>query len=73
MAKEAERLLDDSGWLPEPLRTPVIDDLLAMSGDKPDADGGGEANGLPAFLDEDADSTADDEEDPSDSYAIAAE
>lgn len=73
MAKEAERLLDDSGWLPEPLRTPVIDDLLIMSGDKPDVDGGEEANGLPAFLDEDGDGMADDEDDLPDSYAIAAE
>ena len=73
MAKEAERLLDDSGWLPEPLRTPVIDDLLAMSGDKPDVDGREESNGLPAFLDEEGDGTADDEEDLPDSYAIAAE
>lgn len=25
MAREAERLLDDAGWLPEPLRTPVLE------------------------------------------------
>ena len=29
MAKEAERLLDDSGWLPEPLRTQGHDDPIA--------------------------------------------
>lgn len=26
MAREAERLMADAGWLPEPLRTPVLDD-----------------------------------------------
>jgi len=73
MAREAERLLEDSGWLPEPLLTPVIEmgegatvDLLA----------GSEAiiEALPAFLDggDEAKSpgTGDDE---SGGYAIAAE
>lgn len=33
MAKEAERLLADTGWLPEPLRTPGLDaPALALSG-----------------------------------------
>lgn len=45
MAKEAERLLADTGWLPEPLRTPdaqadVIEDEAS-------------ANALPAFLADD--------------------
>jgi ParB family chromosome partitioning protein len=49
MAKEAERLLDRTGWLPETLRlttTATIDDA---------ADGSetGEAEALPAFLAED--------------------
>ncbi|TIW91376.1 MAG: DNA-binding protein, partial [Mesorhizobium sp.] len=53
MAREAERLLADSGWLPEPLR---------LTGDEhpvvqPDA-GGGEDQTLPEFL-------VDDEEDTS--------
>ena len=41
MAAEAERLLADTGWLPEPLRTPV-------SLDEEES----EASPLPAFLDE---------------------
>jgi len=44
MAREAERLLSDSDWLPEPLRTPVIDEPLPLAA-------GAEA--LPAFLDGD--------------------
>lgn len=44
MAKEAERLLADSGWLPEPLRLPAIDD-----GAISDSEGDG-AEALPAFL-----------------------
>lgn len=47
MAKEAERLLADSGWLPEPLRMePVNAD--------PDPDIDPEADALPAFLTDDA-------------------
>ncbi|PKB14949.1 ParB family chromosome partitioning protein [Novosphingobium kunmingense] len=49
MAREAERLLDGTGWLPEPLRLPVAepeDDL----GVNPDAD----AAELPDFLNLDA-------------------
>ena len=39
MASEAERLLADTGWLPEPLRSPVaLDETQAAS--------------LPAFLEE---------------------
>ncbi|HXH45447.1 MAG TPA: ParB N-terminal domain-containing protein [Bradyrhizobium sp.] len=55
MAKEAERLLADSGWLPEPLR------LAAVDGDPaPDADGDGKTEdaALPDFL------SADDESEP---------
>jgi len=43
MAKEAERLLADTGWLPEPLR--LADVELAPDAAEPEA--------LPAFLDED--------------------
>lgn len=35
MAREAERLMEDAGWLPEPLRTPALPaqaDLLASTG-----------------------------------------
>jgi ParB family chromosome partitioning protein len=42
MAREAERLLDGTGWLPEPLRLVKIDAV------EPDA--GGEAGALPEFL-----------------------
>ena len=44
MAREAERLLADSDWLPEPLRTPQIEEPLPLAG---------EAEALPAFLDGD--------------------
>ncbi|WP_316228024.1 ParB/RepB/Spo0J family partition protein [Bradyrhizobium sp. SZCCHNR3015] len=55
MAKEAERLLDGSGWLPEPLR--LIDP--AASAAEPE----GEAGPLPEFLteDDDQESASDDE------------
>ncbi|MAB12307.1 ParB/RepB/Spo0J family partition protein [Parvibaculum sp.] len=56
MAKEAERLLADSGWLPEPLRLPVIDD-----GTTSDAQGD-DAEALPAFLSDEDEG----EEDPVD-------
>ena len=56
MAKEAERLLDGTGWLPEPLRTSE-----ATSIDTTDADGEDEA--LPAFLADDEDGAGEDETD----------
>ena len=59
MAKEAERLLAETGWLPEPLR-------LAL--DAGDGNAGDEA--LPAFLDDEGDAEA---EQPGGSFAIAAE
>jgi len=52
MAREAERLLAETGWLPEPLRAVEIDD--ETSADPARGDGDGET--LPAFL-------ADDQED----------
>ena len=54
MAKEAERLLDGVGWLPEPLR--LVDVTAAQEQD-------GEAGPLPEFLtdDEDRDSASDDD------------
>jgi ParB family chromosome partitioning protein len=45
MAKEAERLLDGSGWLPEPLRLAVVASVSA----EPEA----EAGSLPEFLSDD--------------------
>ena len=61
MAREAERLLAGSFWLPEPLRLPdfeVISEAEAGNGNGNDNDEDGEPNGnnvadLPAFLNED--------------------
>ncbi|MBV9561888.1 MAG: ParB/RepB/Spo0J family partition protein [Bradyrhizobium sp.] len=55
MAKEAERLLAGSGWLPEPLR---LADVEAA-----DAEQGGEAEGLPKFLADEETAEATDGED----------
>ncbi len=62
MAKEAERLLTDSGWLPEPLR------LASIDGDQADT---GEDTALPDFLTEDGEDedTGEDEV----QHAVAAE
>jgi ParB family chromosome partitioning protein len=71
MAREAERLLEGSGWLPEPLRTPDPDGGMATD----ERDDGGES--LPAFLADDGDETVDDPaaSDPDDPEqpAVAAE
>ncbi|MGE4302730.1 MAG: ParB/RepB/Spo0J family partition protein [Novosphingobium sp.] len=63
MANEAERLLEDAGWLPEPMRTP---ELLDASADDPATDA--EAADLPAFLDDDVQPVDDD----GDGIAVAA-
>lgn len=66
MAKEAERLLADTGWLPEPLR------LVDLDGDAADNDG--EVEALPDFLAGDGDdeeAAAEDEEDRQ--HLVAAE
>lgn len=61
MAKEAERLLADTGWLPEPMRLVDLDTEGADAGDD------GEGAALPDFLagggedDESADADAEDE------------
>ena len=65
MAREAERLLEDSDWLPEPMRTPILADALATEGNEP----GEEAQSLPAFLDDDQ--VIDEGEDGD--FAVAAE
>jgi ParB family chromosome partitioning protein len=54
MAREAERLLADTGWLPEPLR-PADPDAISTDASET---GGDEA--LPAFLADDEDEQADD-------------
>jgi ParB family chromosome partitioning protein len=64
MAKEAERLLADSGWLPEPLR--LVEDEAPV--DQPAE----EESALPAFLADDADD-ASGEPDGTTVPAIAAE
>jgi ParB family chromosome partitioning protein len=63
MAREAERLLEGTGWLPEPLRlaeTEVVTDVAA-----------GEAEALPAYLTGDDEVQADADEDQP--HVIAAE
>jgi len=60
MAKEAERLLAETGWLPEPLRMVDRDADIAV-----DADVDTEADDLPEFLagdGEDEDATEDEEQ-----------
>lgn len=64
MAREAERLLEDAGWLPEPMRTPELLDLLAA-----DPAAGVEGGELPAFLDDEPEPGADGDE----AFAVAAE
>lgn len=66
MAREAERLLADAGWLPEPLRMPDAEPLLPIA-QAPAGDEDGEA--LPAFLGEDHD----EEDEQAATYAVAAE
>jgi ParB family transcriptional regulator, chromosome partitioning protein len=66
MAKEAERLLDGTGWLPEPLRTSE-----AMGADTADADASSGEDALPAFLADDEDGASEDETD--EPAVIAAE
>lgn len=63
MAREAERLLEGTGWLPEPLR------LVEVAAAEQDADG--EVGALPEFLADDDEATADvDDEQP---HVVAAE
>lgn len=67
MAKEAERLLADTGWLPEPLR------LVDLDGDAA-ADTDGEVEALPDFLAGDGDDEeAAAEEDEDRQHLVAAE
>jgi ParB family chromosome partitioning protein len=66
MAKEAERLLDGSGWVPEPLRT-----AGTMPAEPTDNDAAQDVEALPAFLAEDQEENP--EEEPDQPAAIAAE
>ena len=67
MAKEAERLLADTGWLPEPLRLADVDGAI---GGEP-ADQNGDDAALPAFLTDDGED--DEPTEDEDATAIAAE
>ena len=70
MAKEAERLLAETGWLPEPLRLASLDGDQASPDDQADA---GDDTVLPDFLtDESEDEAASDDEDEV-QHATAAE
>lgn len=71
MAKEAERLLADSGWLPEPLRLVELDETAAASAAP--ADQGEDDAALPAFLIDDNDDEEPAEGDDEDALSIAAE
>lgn len=70
MAKEAERLLADSGWLPEPLRLAGVDGDPAA-----DADGGGETEvaELPDFLSSDEESETPPDGEDDERHLVAAE
>jgi ParB family transcriptional regulator, chromosome partitioning protein len=65
MAKEAERLLDGTGWLPGPLRT-----LEAVAAESIDGDPARDGGTLPAFLSDDEDARDDEADEPA---VIAAE
>ena len=71
MAKEAEHLLADTGWLPEPLRLVDPDDGQAIEPGA-EADAGDDA-ALPDFLSEDGDDEEADEIEDEDALTIAAE
>ena len=66
MAKEAERLLEGSGWLPEPLRTSVAADAESINGDVAE-----NTEALPAFLSDEEEGT--DKEGADEPAMIAAE
>ena len=69
MAKEAERLLADTGWLPEPLRLAGADEGAAAES----VDHGGDDEALPAFLTEDGDEDDAAEAEEDEPSMIAAE
>ncbi|WP_438853103.1 ParB/RepB/Spo0J family partition protein [Brevundimonas nasdae] len=68
MAKEAERLLADTGWLPEPLRLASLDGEQAHDADAQTE--GGDDTALPDFLAEDGDE--DDAADAEDEETVLA-
>ena len=66
MAKEAERLLEGTGWLPEPLRTSV-----ALTAEEIDGSVAVDNEALPAFLSDDEEGAG--EEDAEETAVMAAE
>jgi ParB family transcriptional regulator, chromosome partitioning protein len=66
MAKEAERLLEGAGWLPEPLRLPEEASSIASPG-------AAETEALPAFLAGDDEEATNAEADEPRLHAVAAE
>ena len=69
MAKEAERLLADTGWLPEPLRSTDPDATTSAEASEADGD-----DALPAFLADDEDERpGDGQNDPDGRTMVAAE
>ena len=77
MATEAERLLADTGWLPEPLRMPELAvENPTETGAEVDIVGDGEEVSLPVFLSMDAadeNTSEGDAAEPSREHLIAAE
>ncbi|MFC3727139.1 ParB/RepB/Spo0J family partition protein [Neoaquamicrobium sediminum] len=71
MAKEAERLLADTGWLPEPLRLTNLDE--GQTGNAPADGGSSDEATLPDFLSEDGDSEDQLDAEDDEPAAIAAE
>ncbi len=67
MANEAERLMEDTGWLPEPMRTPELLDAPAT-----DPTEAAESANLPAFLDDDEEQPVDTDNDDGAAVAAAA-
>jgi len=67
MAKEAERLLAETGWLPEPLR------LVELDGDAADAGDAGDGEVLPDFLAGDGDEDEATETEDEQGVLVAAE
>jgi ParB family chromosome partitioning protein len=59
MAKEAERLLEGTGWLPEPLRLPDVDSTT-----EPTVEAETDGDTLPAFLTDDDELSEADEDEP---------
>ncbi|XHC09212.1 ParB/RepB/Spo0J family partition protein [Labrenzia sp. ac12] len=70
MAREAERLLADTGWLPEPLR--MTDDCEAVPVET-EGEVGGADESLPAFLTDDDGDDENAEADEDDAALVAAE